>query len=113
MNPLKWLQIHLLKRDMNPAAGVSIGPINLRLPASESWMERSAGLHDYDYLHSDSGDKSESAADFDLFYRWTLEAHSQVLAGNSIEACRRANAICFYWPLARRVGQLIYWRPKE
>lgn len=98
---------------MNPAAGVSIGPINLRLPESERWMERAASLHDDDYLNSETGDKTESAADFDLFWRWTLEAHSCIFYGNTIEACRRAQAIAFYWPLARRVGQLVYWRPKE
>ena len=100
MNPLKWF-LNLFPPEADDSAGW--GPF--RLPEEEKWMERAARLHDWDYVNSKEGTKKRSEADFDLFYRWALEAHAEI---DPIKRCHKAQEICKYWPLARK-GGLYFW----
>jgi len=100
MNPLKWL-LNLFPPESDDSAGW--GPF--RLPDDCAWMNRAAKLHDWDYVHSAAGSKKRSEADFDLFYRWTLEARAEQ---DPIARCHKAQAICKYWPIARTAG-LYFW----
>jgi hypothetical protein len=94
---LNWL----LPEDPDDSAGY--GPF--RLPAECEWMQRAAKLHDYEFEHAEGRGKRVSEVDFDLFYRWVLEARS---AEGPLERCKRASQICRYWPIARRFGRLIW-----
>jgi hypothetical protein len=100
MNPLKWF-LNLFPAEANDSAGW--GPF--RLPDDAQWMQRAAKLHDWAYTNSSDGTQKRSEADWDLFWRWALEAKSEQ---DPIKRCKRAQQICDYWKIARR-GGLYLW----
>jgi len=101
-NPLRFLLNDLLPQDKNDSAG--LGPF--RLPSDAAWMERAAHLHDLAFRDSPESKDRLSEVDAELFWRWTLEAHSHP---DPIQRCRRMGQICKYWPLARAIGRYV-WR---
>ena len=104
MNPLKWL-INLFPPEVNDKAG--IGPF--RLPKRCEWMQRAAKLHDYEFENVSENGKRLSEVDADLFWRWALEAHSEI---EPMKRCQKFGDICTFWPLARKVGRYFWDSPE-
>lgn len=102
MDILKKLLNYILPEDPDDSAGY--GPF--RLPSPEcDWMARAATLHDWEFTNAEKSGKRLSEVDWELFYRWVLEAKSEQ---DPAKRCHRAREICRYWPLARIAGRYLW-----
>lgn len=99
---MSWLKKKVFPSDPNPVCGY--GPFSL---PEDHPFTRACVLHDHEFQLAEQGltEKTLAEADAELFFRWTLIANSQVMIEDKI---RLMGEICKYWPLARKVGWILW-----